>query len=152
MERITARADNDFSYVLYGSLWVATLAFIWITCRADPEAPVTYTVEPPAQAEPGWKGDVLQEPSIKVYCSNPPIECFSARKLTRQRSLDRLSYSATPQPLAKPSVVSIPPLQLASTAPLQRLRKRSKHGPKLPSYSDVVYCAPCSSLSSRTKR
>lgn len=66
MERITARADNDFSIALYGSLWVATLAFIWITCRANPEAPVKYVVEPPEQAEPGWEGEVLEKPSLKV--------------------------------------------------------------------------------------
>ncbi|KAH9864748.1 hypothetical protein IAQ61_008693 [Plenodomus lingam] len=67
MERITARADNDFSIALYGSLWVAALAFIWITCRADPEAPVKYDVEPPAQAEPGWKGEVSGSSLIQCY-------------------------------------------------------------------------------------
>ncbi|KAH9874912.1 hypothetical protein J1614_004400 [Plenodomus biglobosus] len=76
MERITARADNDFSLALYGSLWVATLAFIWITCRADPEAPVKYSVEPPAQAEAGWKGEVLEKPSIKVSGSSV-IQCYA---------------------------------------------------------------------------
>ncbi|KAI8934513.1 hypothetical protein NX059_008213 [Plenodomus lindquistii] len=76
MERITARADNDFSIALYGSLWVAALAFIWITCRADPEAAVKYEVEPPEQAQPGWKGEVLEKPSIKVSGSSL-IQCYA---------------------------------------------------------------------------
>ena len=63
MERITARADNDFNVVLYSSLWVAALSLIWFFCRADPEEPVKYVVEPPEQAEPGWKGEVLETPS-----------------------------------------------------------------------------------------
>lgn len=74
MERITARADNDFSLVLYGSLWVMALVFIWITCRADPEAPVVYNVEPPAQAAPGWKGQVLEKPALKVCHLSASIE------------------------------------------------------------------------------
>lgn len=66
MERITARADNDFSVYFYSSLWVAALSFIWFFCRADPEDPVKYAVEPPEQAEPGWKGEVLERPSLKA--------------------------------------------------------------------------------------
>ena len=66
MERITARSDNDFDVALYSCLWIAALSFIWILCRANPEAPVKYNVEPPEQAEPGWKGDVLEQPTLKV--------------------------------------------------------------------------------------
>lgn len=66
MDRITARADNDFNVPLYGALWVAALAFIWITCRADPEEPVKYEVETPEQARKGWKGQVLEKPQLKV--------------------------------------------------------------------------------------
>jgi hypothetical protein len=67
MDRITARADNDFNIVLYGALWIAALAFIWLTCRADPEEAVKYVVETPEQAKPGWKGEALQEPGLKVF-------------------------------------------------------------------------------------
>jgi hypothetical protein len=67
MDRITARADNDFNVPLYGALWIAALAFIWITCRADPEEPVKYEVETPEQARKGWKGQVLEKPQLKVY-------------------------------------------------------------------------------------
>jgi hypothetical protein len=66
MDRITARADNDFNVVLYGTLWIAALSFIWLTCRADPEEAVKYVVETPEQAKPGWKGEVLEEPGLKV--------------------------------------------------------------------------------------
>ena len=66
MDRITARSDNDFNVVLYGSLWLAALAFIWVFARADPEDPMKYEVDPPEQAEPGWKGEVLEKPGLKV--------------------------------------------------------------------------------------
>ncbi|KAJ4369189.1 Meiotic Sister-Chromatid recombination aldehyde dehydrogenase [Neocucurbitaria cava] len=76
MERITARADNDFNVVLYGSLWVAALSLIWFFCRADPEEPVKYVVGPPEQAEPGWKGEVLEKPALKVSGS-ALIQCYA---------------------------------------------------------------------------
>ncbi|KAF1832125.1 ALDH-like protein [Decorospora gaudefroyi] len=76
MDRITARADNDFSVALYGTLWIAALAFIWITCRADPEEPVKYAVETPAQAKPGWKGEVLEKAGLKVSGSSL-IQCYA---------------------------------------------------------------------------
>ena len=69
MERITARSEGDFYTVLYGSLWVVALSVIWFFCRADPEKPVKYVVEPLEQAKPGWKGDVLEKPSLKVQIS-----------------------------------------------------------------------------------
>jgi hypothetical protein len=66
MERITARADGDFYILFYGTLWIAALSVIWVFCRADPEKPVKYVVEPPEQAKPGWKGEVLEKPTLKV--------------------------------------------------------------------------------------
>ncbi|KAF1851699.1 ALDH-like protein [Cucurbitaria berberidis CBS 394.84] len=76
MERITARADNDFSVVLYSLLWAVALSIIWFFCRADPEAPVKYVVELPEQAEAGWKGEVLEKPSLKVSGSSL-IQCYA---------------------------------------------------------------------------
>jgi hypothetical protein len=66
MDRITASADGDFYTLLYGCLWVVALSIIWIFCRADPEKAVKYVVEPPEQAKPGWTGEVLEKPSLKV--------------------------------------------------------------------------------------
>lgn len=83
MERITAHSDNDFSVALYGSLWVAALSFIWIFCRADPEEPVKYVVEPPEQAEPGWRGKVLEKPALKVSAGTYSVLGF---QLTPHRS------------------------------------------------------------------
>ncbi|KAL5118198.1 Meiotic Sister-Chromatid recombination aldehyde dehydrogenase [Pleosporales sp. CAS-2024a] len=76
MERITDRSEGDFYTVLYGSLWVAALSAIWFFCRADPEAPVQYAVEPPAEAQPGWRGRVLDKPSLKVSGSSL-IQCYA---------------------------------------------------------------------------
>jgi hypothetical protein len=66
MDRITAHADNDFSIALYSVLWIGALTVIWVTCRADPEEAVKYVVDLPEQAEPGWKGEVLEKPMLKV--------------------------------------------------------------------------------------
>jgi hypothetical protein len=66
MERITARADGDFYTLFYGVLWAVAISIIWYFCRADPEKPVKYVVEPPEQAMAGWKGEVLEKPSLKV--------------------------------------------------------------------------------------
>jgi hypothetical protein len=66
MERITARSEGDFYTALYGSLWVVVLSVIWIFCRVNPETPAKYAVEPPEQAKPGWKGELLEKPSLKV--------------------------------------------------------------------------------------
>lgn len=85
MERITARSEGDFYTVLYGSLWIAALSVIWFFCRADPEKPVKYVVEPPEQAKPGWEGEVLEKPSLKVHTRF--VFCEEL-KLTRHRCPD----------------------------------------------------------------
>lgn len=66
MERMTAPSEGDFYTVLYGSLWVVTLSVIWFFCRANPEKPAKYVVEPPEQAKPGWKSEVLDKTALKV--------------------------------------------------------------------------------------
>lgn len=66
MERITARSEGDFYTVLYSTLWIAALSLIWVFCRGNPERAVKYVVEPPAQVASGWKGEVLEKPSLKV--------------------------------------------------------------------------------------
>lgn len=67
MERITAHPEGDFYTALYASLWVVALSAIWYFCRADPEKPAKYEVEPPEQAKPGWKGEVLAKTTLKVW-------------------------------------------------------------------------------------
>ena len=36
------------------------------------EAPVAYSVPVPEQCKPGWKGDILEEPRIKVRYNRTP--------------------------------------------------------------------------------
>lgn len=53
------------AYVLLATAAITTLFFFtWYTF--DSEAAVDYSVEPPEQCSPGWKGRVLDEPSLKV--------------------------------------------------------------------------------------
>jgi hypothetical protein len=50
--------------ITVGALAVATLALLWLF--AFSEAAVDYTVEVPVQCRPGWEGETLEKPSIKV--------------------------------------------------------------------------------------
>lgn len=52
--------------LVLGAVGAATLFFLYLLLRTDPEAPLQYSVPPPEQAQPGWRGSVLQEPSLKV--------------------------------------------------------------------------------------
>jgi hypothetical protein len=53
---------------LYASIAVtfllALVLLLWFS--RDPEAAVKYTVSPPPQIHPDWKGEILDTPSIKV--------------------------------------------------------------------------------------
>lgn len=48
---------------------IVGLASVYIFARlfTDPEAAVDYTIPEPEQLHPDWKGEVLDEPSSKVY-------------------------------------------------------------------------------------
>lgn len=52
--------------LLLGGIGLVTVYFAYLLLRSDPEAPVPYHVEPPEQIRPGWKGEVLEEPSLKA--------------------------------------------------------------------------------------
>ncbi|KAF2708341.1 aldehyde dehydrogenase [Pleomassaria siparia CBS 279.74] len=69
------RLEEYHSYIL-GAISLATLLVSYYFLRSDPEAGVPYNVEPPAQAQPGWKGEVLEEPSLKISGSSV-IQCYS---------------------------------------------------------------------------
>ena len=59
-------ALDEYSTYVLGAVGAATLYFLYLLLRTDYEAPVPYHVPPPEQAQPGWKGQVLQEPTLKV--------------------------------------------------------------------------------------
>jgi hypothetical protein len=45
---------------------LVTLSLFYILFRRDPEAAVPYNVTPPEQIKSGWKGEVLDNLSMKV--------------------------------------------------------------------------------------
>lgn len=52
--------------------WVAVVfatAVLWLATKGESEAAVDFEVPLPKQCEPGWQGEVLQEPSLKVCYS-----------------------------------------------------------------------------------
>jgi hypothetical protein len=55
------------------TLGILALTAIYAFTRlfTDTETGVVYQVDEPEQLQEGWKGEVLQEPSLKVYTSSP---------------------------------------------------------------------------------
>ncbi|KAF2689379.1 ALDH-like protein [Lentithecium fluviatile CBS 122367] len=78
------------TYVL-GAIGALTLGLFYILLRSDPEAPVPYNVTPPEQSQPGWKGEVLEEPSLKVSGSSL-VQCYAP---ATGESLGRINPSST---------------------------------------------------------
>jgi len=60
--------DRISDYSSYTTALIPLLLFLFFL-RPDPEAPVPYTVPPPPECHPDWKGEILDSPSLKV--------CFS---------------------------------------------------------------------------
>ncbi|KAK7179239.1 aldehyde dehydrogenase [Paraphaeosphaeria sporulosa] len=67
---------EDHNPLLLYAVGVVTLYLFYRLFRTDPEAAVTYNVAPPGQVAPGWKGEVLQELSMKVPGSTL-IQCYA---------------------------------------------------------------------------
>ncbi|KAF2083649.1 aldehyde dehydrogenase-like protein [Saccharata proteae CBS 121410] len=62
-------------YILLGvSVATTIVALLWLIFD-DPEPAVDFTVAPPEQCHPGWKGEVLEKPSLKVAGSDA-IQCY----------------------------------------------------------------------------
>ena len=145
--RTMEHLDEYSTYVL-SAVGAATLYFLYLLLRTDAEAPVPYNVTPPEQAQPGWRGQVLQEPTLKVGALTRHIEL----PIDNSRSLARHSSNATLQQPVKPSGASTHLQQKASTAPLPK--------PKKPKYNGRVRHSPsagrcsrrCSSSSSRIRK
>jgi hypothetical protein len=62
---------DEASTLLISAISLATLFIAYRLLRSDPEAPIPYHVAPPEQALPGWKGEVLENPGLKVCCGFP---------------------------------------------------------------------------------
>jgi hypothetical protein len=57
---------DEYGVYVLGAVGAATLYFLYLLLRNDAEAPVPYSVAPPEQARPGWRGPFIQEPTLKV--------------------------------------------------------------------------------------
>ena len=65
MDALNWCIQNAGSVLLTGLVVVvAGVVFRW--AQPDAEAAVDYEVPLPAQCQPGWKGEVLENPSLKV--------------------------------------------------------------------------------------
>ena len=57
---------QNVTTLLLTSVVVAVTGLVIILVKPDSEAAVDYDVPLPQQCQPGWKGEVLENPSIKV--------------------------------------------------------------------------------------
>jgi hypothetical protein len=57
---------EDYQPYLLSCIGISTLVLFYLLFRKDPEAAIPYNVTPPEQSKPGWKGQVLEEPALKV--------------------------------------------------------------------------------------
>ncbi|KAG9528350.1 Aldedh-domain-containing protein, partial [Aureobasidium melanogenum] len=58
--------------------WVAVVfatAVLWLATKGESEAAVDFEVPLPKQCEPGWQGEVLHEPSLKISGSSA-VQCY----------------------------------------------------------------------------
>ncbi|KAF9698151.1 hypothetical protein EKO04_003704 [Ascochyta lentis] len=67
---------NEHSSYVLGAVGAATLYFLYWLLRTDAEAPVPYSITPPEPAQPGWRGQVLDQPTLKVPGS-ALIQCYA---------------------------------------------------------------------------
>jgi hypothetical protein len=74
MERV-----GEYNAFVLSGMGALTLVFFYLLFKKDVEAPVPYHVAPPAEAAREWKGEVLDEPSLKVC---PPLLLHTALYLT----------------------------------------------------------------------
>lgn len=63
MEHIPDELLNIAGLAIVPVALILVIQFFFFT---DPEAAVPYDVAVPEQARPGWKGEVLEQPSLKV--------------------------------------------------------------------------------------
>ncbi|KAF1991571.1 aldehyde dehydrogenase [Aulographum hederae CBS 113979] len=66
---------EDLSLYITLAVGALTLFLLIKSSLPDPEAAVNYTVPVPEQCRPEWKGEILEEPSIKLPKSSA-IQCY----------------------------------------------------------------------------
>jgi acyl-CoA reductase-like NAD-dependent aldehyde dehydrogenase len=66
---------EDRNTYVVGAIGALTLLALYYLLHNDPEAAVPYHVEPPEQTRPGWKGKILEEPSLTKSGSSD-IQCY----------------------------------------------------------------------------
>lgn len=57
---------DEYNKLVLGYVGILTVIVFYVLFRSDPEAAVPYNVTPPNETQPGWKGELLEEPSLKV--------------------------------------------------------------------------------------
>ncbi|OCL08674.1 ALDH-like protein, partial [Glonium stellatum] len=66
---------SDYSSYAIAVAALIPILLILFFLRPDPEAPVPYTVPPPPECHPDWKGEILESPSLKIPGSSD-IQCY----------------------------------------------------------------------------
>jgi len=74
--RNLAHVPADPTIVVQAFIAAASLWLLYVLLRTDPEKAVDFTTPAPEQCRPGWRGRVLDDPSIKVPGSTA-IQCYA---------------------------------------------------------------------------
>lgn len=78
MDYLATPSDVSLDLRTVAAILLAVIA-AWLAyrlSRTDPEAAVQFTVPTPDQCKPGWQGQVLERPSIKISGSSA-IQCYA---------------------------------------------------------------------------
>lgn len=84
-------AVENLSTVLLTGVVVAVAGVIVLLVKPDPEVAVEYNVPLPPQCAPGWTGEVLKEPGLKVSLHISVLEIVSySRRMDCRRAKEQL--------------------------------------------------------------
>ncbi len=94
--------------IFFGSVILVISVFNRVVLSPDEECPITFRVPVPEQCDPKWKGEVLEETSIKVgECVLPNmlplnglLHQYDKHAHIRNRSPAPAPFNATIQPMA----------------------------------------------------
>lgn len=67
---------SDIGTIVSGLATILSIWLIYALLRVDPEKAVDFSIPPPEQCSPDWKGKTLDDPTIKVSGSTA-IQCYA---------------------------------------------------------------------------
>lgn len=141
--------------IFFGSVIFVVTFFNYVVLSPDEERPVSFKIPIPEQCSPNWKGEVLEEPSIKVL-RRPSSTDAAVSQWPKADGADRSMAPAPSNATIQPTAASLVwRTRIPRTESIERLRKQKKHnrnGRRLRSTSEGRFLGRCSITYWTTKR